>query len=154
MARPRKPTELKKTLGTFTKTRNLTNEFAPDLVTDFEAPDFLSVNQKKVFTSLASRLVEQNLFSVMDFDMIVSYSIEYDRYIEAIKKSKKLIVINEKGESIVNRYLSIANEALKNVIKISTEFGLTPASRSRVSGAPKSGGTIAEIMDKALMNAF
>ena len=74
------------------------------------------------------------LLTEIDMAALAAYCQSYQRWCEAEKNLRKdgLIVITEKGFPVQSPYVGISNKALENMKKFLTEFGMTPASRSRV----------------------
>jgi len=114
------------------------------ILSDIEAPENLTGAEVKIWHGLIPRLQDVGILTVTDLEMVVSYCIEYARYIECqriIKKQglTKMEAVGNKGEEkeVPNVHLKISNEAIKNVMKLSIEFGMTPAARTRVAAAPK-----------------
>lgn len=71
-----------------------------------------------------------------------------DTYIKAraILDTQELVVPINNGATLVpNPYLAVANEAMKNVVRLMNELGLTPKSRF-ANGAPKEGGSVAKFL--------
>jgi P27 family predicted phage terminase small subunit len=144
MPRPKKPTATKKQQGTLQKSRTLDNELAPALISNIEAPDFLQGDQKKMFQFFVDKFSKQGLMTTMDDVAVTALAIDYSIYIDAIKKinSMGLVSKGKNGSPLTNPYLKIANDALKSVMKICVEFGMTPAARTKVAAAPKEKKTL------------
>ncbi len=144
MGRPKKPTAIKKNQGTLQKCRILKNEFNPEILETFEVPHFLTKSQKQIFETLAIKFKNTNVLTSIDLEALTIYCIEYDRYILAIKaiKDDDLVYTEIDGTPKQNPYIKISDLALKNVLKLSIEFGMTPAARTKVAAAPKEKKTL------------
>ena len=79
------------------------------------------------------------LLADLDRTALLAYCIEYARYLDAVEKIKATssIVKAPSGYPMVNPYLSIANQALKQVRGLLSEFGMTPSSRSGLQVSPQ-----------------
>jgi len=139
MGRSRKPTATKKQQGTLQKSRTLDNELNPVVISNVEAPEFLQEDQRKMFQFFVDKFSKEGLMTEMDDVAVVALAIDYSIYIDAIKKvnSMGLVSKGKNGSPLTNPYLKIANDAIKNVLKICVEFGMTPAARTKVAAAPK-----------------
>jgi P27 family predicted phage terminase small subunit len=144
MGRSRKPTATKKQQGTLQKSRTLENELSPVVISNVEAPKFLQEDQRKMFQFFVDKFSKEGLMTEMDDVAVVALAIDYSIYIDAIKKvnSMGLVSKGKNGSPLTNPYLKIANDALKSVMKICVEFGMTPAARTKVAAAPKEKKTL------------
>lgn len=63
---------------------------------------------------------------------------QWSRYLEAHEKVQTLGMIVKKpsGLPVVNPYMSVADHALAHCMKLWSELGLTPSSRSRLAAIP------------------
>ena len=100
-------------------------------------PDHLSSAAKVEWKRIVPQLEEMDLLSKIDRTELALYCQAYARW----KKAES--VINEKGELyktqsgnvITSPMLWVANKAMEQCHKFLTEFGMTPASRGRISVA-------------------
>ncbi|WP_445956183.1 phage terminase small subunit P27 family [Yeosuana sp.] len=148
MGRARKPTTLKKKQGTLQKCRTLENELTPALIHFIDTPDFLQEDQKKMFQFFVDKFSREGLMTTMDDVAVTALAIDYSIYIDSIKKVNAMGLVS-KGKNdmpLINPYLKIANNALKNVMKICVEFGMTPAARTKVAAAPKKEITLKDML--------
>lgn len=93
---------------------------------------------KKVFEVVATELIHKNLLDLVGVDLVVAYAREMGLYHDAMRETEKegytLDVETKFGTTkIVNPKRKIAESALMNAKSLAAEFGLTPASRSRVA---------------------
>lgn len=93
--RPRKPLATNK--KHFTKaeieqreaeTLNVPND---EKFTDIVPPDYLTANQKREFTEYANKLVELDIFTALDVDVLAQFVIAKDLYIGYSKQVKKVL---------------------------------------------------------------
>jgi P27 family predicted phage terminase small subunit len=150
MARPKKPTAIKRANGTLQKCRVLANEYSPKTLGGFDVPPFLNETQSEVFVTLAEKFKGEGILAATDLEGLVAYAIEYEKYIFATKDINKNGVVDFQGEQ--NPYVKIADMALKSVIRLSTEFGMTPAARTKVAIAPKKETTLKDMLSDGFGN--
>lgn len=133
---PRKviPRKLKIVKGTFRKDRANPNE--PDYPVEIpKSPDHLNELGKKEWDGMAKVFFDQGLLSQVDKAALASYCQLYGRWAQAETdlNNSTLLIKTTSGNIIQNPLLGIANTALKLMNKCLLEFGMTPASRSKVS---------------------
>jgi P27 family predicted phage terminase small subunit len=83
---------------------------------------------------MAKKLARIGLMTELD-DMALSMLCQgWAEYLEATDQVKKsgMLVKSPNGFPVLNPYLTVANQALKKVRSLLTEFGMTPGSRSRI----------------------
>lgn len=93
---------------------------------------------KRVFALVASELIEKKLLDVLGVDLVIAYAREMALYHDTMKEleTEKLVVeVTTKFgvTKIVNPKRKVAESALANARTLAVEFGMTPASRSRVA---------------------
>ena len=79
------------------------------------------------------------LVSEAERSSLLALCTEWSRYQEAHAKVRSLGMIVQKGPAkipIVNPYLMVANHAMALCLKLWSELGLTPSSRSRLAAIP------------------
>lgn len=103
------------------------------------APAHLDKRAKKEFARIVTALDESGTLSLHDADSIALYATLYSQWVEALAliEEKGLIVLSPNGYPLQSPYLNIANHCEKRMSSLLSEFGLTPASRSKVNAAPK-----------------
>jgi P27 family predicted phage terminase small subunit len=133
---PRKvvPTKLKIVKGTFRADRANPNEPVYSLEIP-EPPDHLNKIGRIEWDRMSKVFFDQGLLSQVDMACLASYCQLFGRWSEAETDLKKstLLIKTTSGNIIQNPLLGIANTALKLMNKCLLEFGMTPASRSKVS---------------------
>ena len=74
------------------------------------------------------------LLTEIDRTALAAYCQAYERWVKAERKIRKdgMVVTSDNGFPCISPYISISNKALENMKKFLTEFGMTPASRTRV----------------------
>ena len=100
----------------------------------------LKGTSKKIFELVASELINKNLLEHVGIDLLIAYSREMALYHEMTKeleKGKGSYTIEEATKTgtktVINPKRKIAESALANAKSIASEYGFTPASRSRIS---------------------
>jgi P27 family predicted phage terminase small subunit len=137
MGRPRISDEEKKRKGTFRKHR----EHDPIKFTEIKrvpkAPDALNEIGKEVWKDVCSELIKLSILQVVDINMVLMLCIEMQHYhtCQDDIRDNGLIQTFETKYGIVrkrNPAQEAANGHLKNVMMISSQFGLTPNSRMKL----------------------
>jgi P27 family predicted phage terminase small subunit len=128
-----KPTEIKRIEGNPGK-RPL-NDAEPVMDAKLpNAPTHLSAEAQKEWRRIGHDLLDAGLMSKIDRAALASYCQSWARWVEAETQLKKHgpIVKSPSGYPIQNPWLSIANKAMAQMLKVLPEFGMTPSSRSRI----------------------
>ena len=140
------PTKDKKAKGTYRKDRAFEDEVEFTVVDgQIEPPTILEGKGKEEWQRIVPELISRGIFNITDITMITAYCLEVQTYNDAkesIKKEGVYQTLTNKGGSeyqAINPNVMVANKALANFVRIATEFGFTPSSRTRisVSGAKK-----------------
>jgi P27 family predicted phage terminase small subunit len=97
-------------------------------------PGHLNDIAKKEWRRISKHLYRSGLLTLIDRAALAAYCQAYGRWAmaEAIVNKKGEIVKTTNGNIIQNPYLSVANRAMEQMLKIEVEFGMTPSSRSRI----------------------
>jgi P27 family predicted phage terminase small subunit len=100
-------------------------------------PIHLSGIARREWRRIAPELQRLGLLTNIDRAALASYCQEYSRWVVAEKdlKTEGLIFETDKGYQYQNPKLAVANKAMELMHKFLVEFGLTPSSRTRVSGS-------------------
>jgi P27 family predicted phage terminase small subunit len=114
----------------------------PDRVPD--PPQRLADEAREEWLRIAPELHRLGLLTVADLQSLAAYCIAYGRWCEAEDTmaaakaedphSFGLIVSGAQGQPIANPAFKIARDAARDMMRYATEFGFTPASRTRISG--------------------
>lgn len=93
---------------------------------------------KKVFDVVATELIHKCLLDIVGVDLVVAYAREMGLYHDMMRETEKegytIEVMTKHGTAtVVNPKRKVAESALMNAKALAAEFGLTPASRSRVA---------------------
>ena len=142
--RPPVPTKLKLLKGTGQKCRMNPDEPQPPTEIP-QPPTHLSPDARKEWKRITPLLKELGIISEIDMTSLAMYCQSWGEHVKAEREIKKTggQVIAEKDEEgkilrlAKNPWLSVSKDARLLAHKFLVEFGLTPASRSRVSGKKK-----------------
>ena len=135
-----KPTKTRVLHGTFRPDRANAGEPQPKPA-DLEPPAHLSGPAKEEWHRMGAALHPVGLLTELDVPAFEMYCESYARWAKAkdMVAEKGMCVVTSNGNIIQNPYLSIANKAQEQAIKIMVEFGMTQSSRTRVSARPPAG---------------
>ena len=100
-------------------------------------PKHLDGEAREEWRRITRELVQTpGLLKVVDRAALAAYCQNWARWVEAEEKMAdpefQLIGCTDKGYEYVSPWLTVANQALKQMKAFLTEFGLTPASRTRI----------------------
>lgn len=129
-----KPTALKELAGNPGKRAMNRNE--PRFSGLPTCPSHLDKQAKAEWRRISKELSAVGLLTAVDRAALAAYCQCWSRWVQAEEKIREtsLVVKSAKsGYPIQNPFVGIANTALDLMKKFLTEFGLTPASRSRLS---------------------
>jgi P27 family predicted phage terminase small subunit len=102
----------------------------------------LDSGAKKEWKRVSRELTTLGLLTSIDRAALAAYCAAYSRWSAAelsIQKFGTVIKSPKSGFPIQNPYVSVANTALDLMRKFASEFGMTPASRTRLSVEPQGG---------------
>lgn len=135
--RPRKPTQVKIAEGNRSKEKlDLSREPQFDKSKP-EAPFHLSDYGKEEWDEMCDLIHEAGLLTKPDGRALAGYCESYANWRRACeelnKGGNKLIVKGSDNRAMMNPYLRVVNESLKQMLAFLIQFGLTPASRSKIT---------------------
>lgn len=133
-----KPTELKRLAGNPGKRRLPPAKPKGRLVVP-ACPSHLAGVARLKWHSLSRELARSGLLARTDIDALAAYCTVWARWLDAKAKLDKFgdILKNPGGFPMMSPYLLIVNKCLEQMLRLGTEFGLTPSSRSRVAAPPQ-----------------
>jgi len=137
------PTRLKVLTGNPGKRRLNANEPRPEAAIP-ECPPELGPSARKEWDRLVKELAPLYLLTNLDRSALASYCGAYGMWAEAMEALQKYgtMIKSPQGYPIQSPYLSIANRQTEIMLRIASEFGFTPASRSRISTPVEDGPTL------------
>ena len=138
---PPKPTKLRLLQGNPSRRPINTNEPQPTSIQKTPpAPKYLRRTGRAEWRRVAKLLVNLGLLTDLDLTALGAYCASYQRWLTAEKTLEKdgMAFTAPTGQVKRSPYLLIAREAMADMRGFMQEFGMTPASRSRVevSGKP------------------
>lgn len=149
--RPRKPTALKKISGTLQKCRTNANEPQP-IVALPAPPEHLSARGADIFREHAALVAQMGVVSLGDgtaLALLAARLEEVEVYSAVIEDLGHVQATKtQRGETVIRARPEVAmrSDAMRHAQSLLTEFGLTPAARSKVSAsAPKEENPFAAI---------
>lgn len=144
-----KPTRIKALTGNPGKRPLNKNEPQPEPVVP-ECPSELSPAAKKEWGRLVGELASLRLLTNLDRAALAAYCAAYALWAESMQAIQKhgLMVKSPSGYPIQSPYVSIANRQAEIMMRISSEFGFTPASRGRISTPSKGQLTLLELLEE------
>jgi len=98
------------------------------------APAILGKSGKAEWRRMCKVLLQMGLLSEADLTTLTAYCKSYEQWIEAVRDTETFgsVHVTSNGNMIQSPYVGIANTALSTMTRLAIEFGLTPASRTRV----------------------
>lgn len=131
-----KPTNLLKFEGGYRKDRH-GDGISPDPRAEIpDPPKALGKGEALAeWNRITALLIETKCVTKLDRASLAAYCLEWARYVNANNKlrfGKTLMAESTKGTKMPHPLLRVSDRALSNMLRICMEFGLTPASRSRL----------------------
>jgi P27 family predicted phage terminase small subunit len=129
-----KPTRLKVLTGNPGKRPLNMDEPRPERAIP-ECPPELGPVAQREWSRLVGELTALGLLTNLDRAALAAYCFAYGLWAEATEAIQKYgaMVKSPTGYPIQSPYVSIANRQTEIMMRIASEFGFTPASRSRIS---------------------
>ena len=129
-----KPTRLKLLTGNPGKRPFNMDEPKPDPIVPDCPPELGPVAQRE-WQRLSGELDKLRILTELDRAALAAYCGAYALWAEATENIQKFgtMVKSPTGYPIQSPYVSIANRQAEIMMRIASEFGFTPASRSRIS---------------------
>ena len=103
-----------------------------------DCPPELSPAARKEWDRLATELGSLRILTNLDRAALAAYCTAYALWAEATVQIEKYgaMIKSPQGFPIQSPYLAIANRQAEIMMRIASEFGFTPASRSRIATPP------------------
>lgn len=136
-----KPSVLKQAQGTYRKDRVAGTEPKP-LPGDPGCPTWLHREAKREWRRIAPELLRLNLLTIADRAVLAAYCQAYARWYDAEKlvKSEGMIARSLQGAVYQHPAVGIANKAMHEMRVLASEFGMSPAARTRIDAKPPAEG--------------
>ena len=131
------PTNIKRLKGTLRPHRENQQEVQPEACLP-PCPSFLSDEAKKEYRRLGRELLALRLISKVDRAALAMYCELYSKWSQAelMLKTEGLMTSTPNGYEQPSPWYAIAKQSMEMMMKLTSEFGMTPASRSRVVPIP------------------
>lgn len=146
-----KPTEQKKLEGNPGKRAINTKEPKPESKIP-PCPSHLKGDARKEWDRVTKELLKLNIISEIDRAALVAYCTAWGTYVKACGKLQRQseVMISDEGGMYQNPWVSIRNKAMEQILRFSSEYGMTPSSRARLK---VEGGSDDDEMKAMLMGA-
>src|SRR5947207_267150 len=146
--RKAKPTRLKILTGNPGKRQLNNDEPRPDANIP-ECPPELGPVAQREWHRLAGELTSLRLLTNLDRAALAAYCGAYALWAEATEAIQKYgaMIKSPTGFPIQSPYLAIANRQAEIMMRIASEFGFTPASRSRIATPAKAGPSLFDLIE-------
>jgi P27 family predicted phage terminase small subunit len=127
------PTHLKVVKGTARPHRLNKDEPRPPVAVPLPPPH-LDDRARAKFTEIAEMLARYGVMTELDAGALARYAVIWCRWTDAEAEVKRRgpVVKTEAGNIVQNPFLAVANKCVLQMGQIESEFGMTPASRSRI----------------------
>lgn len=131
------PTRIKVLTGNPGKRPMNENEPRPEPAIP-DCPPQLGPVAREEWNRLTAELAHLRIVTALDRSALATYCHAYGLWAEAADAIQKYgtMVKSPTGYPIQSPYVSIANRQAEIMMRIASEFGFTPASRSRISAPP------------------
>jgi len=132
-----KPSRLKLLTGNPGKRPLNADEPRPEVAIP-ECPAELGPVAHREWDRMAPQLASLRILTQLDRAALAAYCGAYAMWAEATEAIQKFgtMVKSPTGYPVQSPYVSIANRQTEIMMRIASEFGFTPASRSRISAPP------------------
>lgn len=130
-----KSTQTLKLHGGFRPDRHNTDAPEPEIGKP-EAPKWLTGSAREEWNRILPLLLAEKCVSRWDRAALVLYCQEWKTYVEATQKLRMvrgLLAKGSKGQLMEHPLLRIRDKAFRKLLQVASEFGLTPAARSRLN---------------------
>lgn len=116
-----------------------------------DCPPELGPVARREWDRLAAELASLKILTALDRAALAAYCNAYGLWAEAIEAIQKYgtMVKSPTGYPIQSPYVSIANRQAEIMMRIASEFGFTPASRSRISTPSPESATLFDLFASA-----
>jgi len=143
-----KPTRLKALTGNPGKRPLNPAELNPEPAMP-ECPAELGPVARREWDRLVGELAALRLLTNLDRAALAAYCGAYALWAEAMEAIQKYgtMIKSPTGYPIQSPYVAIANRQAEIMMRIASEFGFTPASRSRVSMPSNTEPTLFDVLD-------
>lgn len=103
-----------------------------------KCPGHLDAAARREWKRIGPELESLGLLTRIDMAALAAYCQSYSRWIEAEKMIRKhgMLIKSPNGYPQVSPFLTVVNKSIDQMRAFLTEFGMTPAARSRIDVKP------------------
>lgn len=115
-----------------------------------DCPQELGPLARREWERMAAELSKLKILTALDRAALAAYCNAYALWAEATEAIQKYgtMVKSPSGYPIQSPYVSIANRQAEIMMRIASEFGFTPASRSWISARPQPERTLFDLSER------
>jgi P27 family predicted phage terminase small subunit len=115
-----------------------------------DCPTELGEVARREWNRLAGELASLKLLTNLDRAALAAYRGAYALWAEATEAIQKYgsMIKSPSGYPVQSPYLAIANRQAEIMMRIASEFGFTPASRSRIATPSKAEPTLFDVLEE------
>jgi P27 family predicted phage terminase small subunit len=112
-----------------------------------DCPPELSPTARQEWDRIAPELAAAGRLTPFDRGPLAAYCTAYALWVEAVDALQRYgaMIKSPTGYPVQSPYLSTANRQVEIMVRIASEFGFTPASRSRLPNPSKGGSILLEL---------
>ena len=94
---------------------------------------------KVEWSRIGKMLLDAGLFTKIDTTALSAYCVAYSRWVNAESSLRQFgtVIKAPSGFPVQSPYMAIANKAMDQMLRLMSEFGLTPAARVRIPSTRK-----------------
>jgi len=146
------PTNILKIRGSW-RAKTRPNEPTPE-VTKVEAPEFLGAREREIFDKMAEKLFDLGVLTEIDAGALTRYATILVRWMDAARQMAEGVATHiaiKDDEGKVKSFMPtppymVFNKSNEQLMKLESEFGLTPAARPRLQSSNGGKDGIIDIM--------
>jgi P27 family predicted phage terminase small subunit len=146
------PTNILKLRGSW-RAKTRPNEPTPE-VTKVEAPEFLGAREREIFDKMAQKLFDLGVLTEIDAGALTRYATILVRWMDAARQMAEGVATHIAIKDDAGKVKSfmptppymVFNKSNEQLMKLESEFGLTPAARPRLQSSNGGKDGIVDIM--------
>lgn len=129
-----KPTKMKLIQGTYRPDRSVKNELSPPADVP-KCPTFIKGEARREWKRIVPELAALGILSRIDRAALAAYCTAWETVVESHQdiEEQGRTILNDKGRMVQNPNVAIRARAMDMLRMYMSEFGMTPASRARIS---------------------
>lgn len=136
--RPPKSSALRLVEGNRGKRATNKQEPDPPYLNDLTAPDWLPQSARKVWDEVVPHLRVARMLSIVDVPMLCKGCVAIAQYRHATTKMGESLIVEGDGKPAqLNQWMVAQSMAFKQAMAVFQQFGMSPASRTRLAIQPQ-----------------